>query len=66
MSRIRTISQAYNLIRFEDPETGLTEYMIRKLVLEGKIPSIRSGNRFYVDVDVVQNYIANKTGIKLK
>ena len=66
MPRIRTINQAYNLIKFEDPETGISEYMIKKLVMEGKIPSIKSGNRHYVDVDAVQNYIANKTGIKLK
>lgn len=62
MARIRTINQAYNLIKFDDPDTAISEFLIRRMVLEGKIPAIKTGNRLYVDVDVVQKFISKLTG----
>lgn len=65
MPRIRTINQAYNLIKFNDPESAITEHLIRQLVIKGEIPSFKSGTKYLVDVDVILNHIYYMTGDKL-
>lgn len=64
MARLRTIHQAYNLIKFEDPDTAVSENLIRKLVNEGKIPSIKSGTWFLIDVDAALDYLYKNTSKK--
>ena len=53
MARIRTIQSTLNLIKLQDPETAVTEYMLRQMIISGDIPSFQSGSKYLVDVDVV-------------
>lgn len=62
MSRIRSIHDAHELIKEADSNTAVTEYMIRKLVTEGKIPSFKTGNKHLVDVDILLEYLYGKGG----
>ena len=55
--RIRTIQSAYEEIKAVDPNTAVTEYRIRQLVIDGKIPSTRSGTKYLLDLDKLQSYL---------
>lgn len=41
--RMRTLQECADYFKQEDPETKLTYWVLRTLVLEGKIPHIKTG-----------------------
>lgn len=51
MRKYRTIKGAFAEIKERDPNTALTEYRIRQMVIEGEIPSKRAGNKYLLDID---------------
>ena len=62
MKRIRTIDQAYAEIKAKDPETAISRYLVRQMVKQGMVPSLPSGNKKLVDVDVLERKIEELTG----
>lgn len=60
MGRIRSIRDTMKIIKDDDPNTAVTEYMLRQLVIEGEIPCFKTGNKRLVDVDVVFKYLYKK------
>lgn len=61
MKRIRTIDKAYEEIKAKDPETAITRYLVRAMVNQGIVPSIKTGNKKLVDVDVLEEVIEDLT-----
>lgn len=57
MARFRTIRGALGYIRDIDPDTAITEYYLRQLVLNGKIKSKKSGTRYLIDLDDLIDYL---------
>lgn len=53
MARFRTISQAYESLKSTDDETAVTEYALRRLVVSGRIPSVRMGKKYLLDLDAL-------------
>ena len=51
--KMRTINAAYQWIMEQDSQTCLTRNAFRGMVVQGRIPSIKVGNRFLVNVDKV-------------
>ena len=51
MPRIRSIHNAFLAVRESNPELGISEQRIRRLVGMGKLPHIRIGNRAYVALE---------------
>lgn len=62
--RIRTIGMAYREIKAADPQTGITEYRIRQIVVDGVIPSTKFGKKYMIDLDVLLNYLSGGGDIK--
>jgi len=56
---LRTIQGAYEEIAKDDPQTPIRPYTIRKWCKEGKIRFVQSGNKIFVDVQSLKNYINN-------
>lgn len=59
--RLRTIGTAYREIVEKDPNTAITQWLIRKLVIEGVIPSKKSGNKYIIDLDELEKHLNNTT-----
>ncbi len=59
MARMRYARQAYELIRKEDPGTGVTLNFIRTLIKSGKVRTVKVGARTLVDVDDIIDYMVN-------
>jgi len=54
--RIRNMKEAYALIRAKDPKTSISFFAFRRDVIDGKIPSMKNGNRYYVNMQDVEEY----------
>lgn len=44
----------------KDPNTAVSEYMIRQMVSSGEIPCIRNGAKILVDCEALQKYLETK------
>ena len=60
MERIRTINEAVQMIRQEDPESRISAYMIRQLAYNEKIRSIKSGSKVMIDFDSLLAFLQSK------
>lgn len=49
--RMRTIDQAHAALVEEDPGCALAKSALRRMVVSGKIPSVRAGSKYLVDLD---------------
>ncbi len=58
---IRTIKGAFEEIKARDPKSDITMYAIRQIVKERKIPYIRTGKKYLLNVEKLIDYIS---GIK--
>ena len=57
MQRIRTITEAINYIKEKDPETALTKFALRDLIITKKIPAIMRGKKYLISLDVLERYL---------
>ncbi len=55
--KMRTIDQAYQCIKDNDPETCVTKYALRQAVVTGKIPSVKCGKKYLVSLQIVENWL---------
>lgn len=53
MKRMRRLSQAIDEIRLEDPNTALTPWHLRQMVLTGELPCYHAGRTILIDIDVL-------------
>lgn len=60
LARMRTAAGALEEIKKEDPDTELTLYHIRRLILSGKIPHINAGVKNLIDVDQLLQYLSQQ------
>lgn len=54
----RSITETVKGIKDEDPESGITEYLIRRLCANKTIKTIRSGKKVLVNVNSLREYLA--------
>ena len=59
--RMRKIKEAYKEIKTADPATELTATGFRRLVISGKIPSVKVGNIYLVNMDIVKRFLGGET-----
>ena len=56
--RMRTVHEAAQELKQLDPSTAVTEYHIRRLVLSGKLPKIKAGKKYLINLDLLLDYLA--------
>ena len=57
MPRMRTIDQAAEWLRETDPDTALTKTALRRLVTTGQLPTVRIGQKYLIDLDVLGDFL---------
>ena len=60
MTRIRTINEAVQMIKHEDPDSSITAYFIRMLAYNEKIRSVKTGSKVMVDFDSLLAFLQSK------
>lgn len=58
MVRIRSVQDAYQMLKAEDPDTPVSVSMIRRLLADGTIPCIRNGRKIYLNYDILLDYLS--------
>lgn len=61
LPRIRGITEAVEEIKEADPKTALTVHALRSLVKTGHVPSVKVGNKYLINMAVLESYLANPT-----
>ena len=59
MARMRTISQALEYLRKQDPDSAITEWNLRTLLRSGKLKHHKAGNRYLINLDYLEEYFSN-------
>jgi hypothetical protein len=57
LARMRTIKQCYEYFQSKDPESSISEYYLRCLVKQSKIPVFLSGRKQLVNIDTLIDYL---------
>lgn len=57
MTRMRTIDQAFDYVRSTDSETALTKTALRRLVVTGKLPSVKVGQKYLISLDRLDEFM---------
>ncbi len=60
--KIRTARSAARYFRERDPDTQITEYMIRSLMDAGELPVINNGYKRLTSIEAIESYIKDKLG----
>lgn len=62
LPRMRTIAETMKLVREQDPDTGLTETALRRMVIAGELPAVvKVGTKYLVNVDSLIQYLNGNT-----
>ncbi|WP_407308766.1 hypothetical protein [Desulfosporosinus sp. SB140] len=56
---MRSIKQAIQVIRDQDPESCISEWWLRQLVNSGKLKCHRAGNKVLIDLDFLEEFLRN-------
>lgn len=56
--RMRTIQEAAVELKRIDPETAITSYFIRCMVLDGTIPHVKVGTKRLINLDTLLGYLS--------
>ena len=57
MPRMRTIQEAAAELRKHDPDTAVTAYAIRQMVLNNDIPHIKAGKKHLINMETLEKYL---------
>lgn len=55
--RMRTLDAAFDYVKQGDPETSLTKYALRQAVITGKLPSVKAGKKYLVNLDILEKWL---------
>ena len=64
--RLRTVSEAAAEIRARDQHTAMTPYHIRRLCLDGVLPTVKAGKKILLDLNMLIEYMQNPTADKFQ
>ena len=56
--RMRTVPQAYKLLKETDPDTAVTIGAIRRMIFKGEIPVYKVGNKRLINFDLLLNNLS--------
>ena len=57
MAKMRSVLDAYQRLKVDDPDTAVTVCMLRRFLAEGRIPSIRVGRKILLNYDALLTYL---------
>lgn len=55
--RMRTIDQAAAWLQENDPGTAFTKTALRRLVVSGKLPSVKVGQKYLLNLDTMEDFL---------
>lgn len=62
--RMRTVNEAAQELKALDPHTAMTPYHIRRLCLDGVLPTVKAGKKILLNLDTLLEYMQDPTASK--
>ena len=56
---MRSINEVVNYFKENDPDTQMTESTIRQMINEGAIPTIKTGNKYLINLDALLSMLGS-------
>lgn len=63
---MRTIDQAAEWLRANDPETAFTKTALRRLVTTGELPCVRVGQKYLVSLETLEDYLQGVVPLRVR
>ena len=57
MTQVRTIEEAINYLNSQDEGNCLTKHALRKLVITHRLPSVRVGSKYLINMQTLESYL---------
>lgn len=57
LAKMRTAQQVYDYLHKEDPESSVSLWYIRSLVKQGKIPVVKAGTKYLINLDKFMEFL---------
>lgn len=54
---IRTIKDAAEEIRRQDPKTPISSGLLRRWILSGALPALKSGNKYLINMETLAHFL---------
>ena len=64
--RLRTVAETARELKEMDPHTGMTAYHVRRLCLDGVIPTVKAGKKILLNFDTLLEYMQDPAAEKFK
>jgi len=58
VKKIRTIRQAADEFRAADPQTPITQSLLRRMIAAGTMPYTKTGNKYLLDFDTLEQVLS--------
>lgn len=55
--RLRTIPQAYDYYKKNDPDCAISRKLLREIAESGDVPTLKSGRKILIDLDSFDAYL---------
>lgn len=59
MARMRTLKQAVQYLKQQDPGSCVSEWWLRQLAKSGRIKTHKAGSKYLLDLDYLINFLQN-------
>ena len=56
-ARMRTMTEVMKHVRENDPDGALTPWAVRNMIKNGRIPSVKQGRKYLVNIDLLDEYL---------
>ena len=60
LQRMRTINEAIDYIKENDPETRLTRTALRRMITSGELHALRVGQKYLISLEVLEAHLAGE------
>lgn len=64
--RMRTVQEAARELKALDDRTAMTPYHIRRLCLNGVLPTVRAGKKILLNLDTLLEYMSDPSAEKFR
>lgn len=62
MVRMRTIKDTIKFFQAQDPDTGMTEYTLRRMISSGQVSTLKVGTKHLINLDALLETL-EKSGV---
>ena len=60
MVKLRTLKECYEYIKENDTNSAVTPYFLRQMVVQKRIPYMRSGRKYLINLENIDKFMAGE------